>query len=168
MPPEPRPAGKLSQLRRGRVSQAWDCYVVTKVTHHRREVLAEEAAGSLVLESLRHLRETEQIKLFAFCVMPDHLHVALCLLPGAQLSTTVASFSKFTGAGINCLLRQSGRFWQEGFHDRHCRNRDELADLCEYIEHNPVRAGLVTVAADWAFSSASPLRQGMLDRDWWP
>ena len=89
-------------------------------------------------------------------------------MPGASLSDMIGALSKFTARRINKMIGQSGVFWQEGFHDRHCRTRDELNSLCEYIEHNPVRAGLVEFKADWKFSSASPLGKGMLDREWWP
>ncbi|WP_197526646.1 REP-associated tyrosine transposase [Botrimarina colliarenosi] len=150
------------------MSQPWDCYVITKVVQHRRPLLADAGNATVIIDSLQHLRISDQAKLFAFCVMPDHFHAAVCLMPGAVLSAMIGALSKFSARRVNKTTGQSGAFWQEGFHDRHCRNRDELGELCEYIEHNPVRAGLVEVAAEWRFSSASPLRQDMLDREWWP
>jgi len=90
----------------------------------------------------------------AFCVMPDHVHFAFCLLPEGDLSAVVASFSKHTASRLNRGALRSGRFWQEGFYDRRCRNAEELADASAYIEHNPVRSGFVENARDWPFSSA--------------
>ncbi|QDV72583.1 Transposase IS200 like protein [Planctomycetes bacterium K2D] len=142
--------------------------MVTKVFKDRQRLGSDSANAKILLGSLNHLRATDRIKLFAFCLMPDHLHVAFCLLPGEELSEVVRSFSKFTALQINRHRSKSGSVWQEGFHDRHCRDRDELVSLCEYIEHNPVRAGLADVASDWEFSSASLLGNGMLDREWWP
>ena len=168
MPHPPHPAGRLSKLREGRVSEAWECYMVTKVFKDRQQLGLDPANANIVLGSLNHLRASDRIKLFAFCLMPDHLHVSFCLLPGADLSAVVRSFSKFTALQINRRRSKSGSVWQEGFHDRHCRDHNELASLCEYIEHNPVRAGLVSTAADWSFSSASPLCKGMIDREWLP
>jgi putative transposase len=168
MPTRPSPAGQSSLLRQGRVSQPWDCYVITKVVQHRRPLLSDAGNATVIIDGLQHLRTSDQAKLFAFCVMPDHFHVAVCLMPGASLSDMIDALSKFTARRINKMMGQNGVFWQEGFHDRHCRTRDELNSLCEYIEHNPVRAGLVESKADWKFSSASPLGKGMLDREWWP
>jgi hypothetical protein len=37
-----------------------------------------------------------------------------------------------------------------------------------YIEHNPVRAGLVERAELWPYSSANPIHRDVLDREWWP
>ena len=168
MPTPPNPAGQSSLLRQGRVSQPWDCYVITKVVERRLPLLTDTANATVIIDSLQHLRASDQVKLFAFCIMPDHFNAAVCLMPGVSLSDMMAALSKFTARRINKTMGQTGAFWQEGFHDRHCRNRDELASFCEYIEHNPVRAGLVQAAPDWQWSSASPLRQGMLDREWWP
>lgn len=166
---KPSPKGNSSRLRAGRVSEPFGCYAITKVVHGRGRYLSSGAAAQCVIECLDHLRETDRIKLYAFCVMPDHLHFAICVMPGEELSSAVASFSKFTSRKIKVLIgKHDGPFWQEGFHDRHCRDRDELADLCEYIEHNPVRAGLVELAEDWSYSSAHPNNRAMLDREWWP
>ena len=100
--------------------------------------------------------------------MPDHFHMIFCLMPDEDLSKIFEDSGKFTARELNKLLGRSGQFWQEGFHDHRCRNERELHDLSVYIEHNPVRAGLVTAAELWPYSSAFPTNQSMLDREWWP
>ncbi len=141
---------------------------VTKVVERRSPVLMKAAIASELVGSWQFLRQQGRIKLFAYCVMPDHYHLAFCLMPEEDLSRLMESTNKYTAAQINRLLKRRGRFWQEGFRDQNCRNRAELHELCEYIEHNPVRAGLVGSAAEWSFSSASVEGQGNLDRGWWP
>ncbi len=168
MPKRITHAGSSSKLRAGRISVDWECYAVTKVVLGRKPVLNRPNVAPVLLDSLEYLRQKDRIKLFAFCVMPDHLHTLFCLMPGERISSVVGSFSKFTARSINRLTSSSGPFWQEGFHDRHCRNRRELESFCQYIEHNPVRAGLVAEPQTWAFSSASADRKVMLDREWWP
>jgi len=110
----------------------------------------------------------DRIKLFAFCIMPDHYHMTLCLMPSEDLAQLMQDSNKFTARGLNKLFQREGTFWQEGFRDRRCRNEDELHDLSLYIEHNPVRAGLVQTAEEWPCSSANPHRRHLLDREWWP
>lgn len=168
MPNRPCPAGKASNLRAGRVSVDWDCYSITKVVQGRRRLLTDPAAAETILESWRFLRDANRIKLYAFCIMPDHVHFTCCLMPGEQLSGVVASFSKHTALRLNRSANRQGPFWQNGFHDRHCRIPRELEDLSQYIEHNPVRAGLAATAQNWAYTSANPVLRGMLDREWWP
>jgi putative transposase len=160
--------GRSAQLRKGRVSEDYSCYSVTKTVFQRRKALASTAAAKVLTDSWQHLRAHDRIKLFAFCIMPDHFHMALCLMPGEDLSKVFEDSNKFTARELNRLLGRSGQFWQEGFHDRRCRDENELHDLCLYIEHNPVRARLVTSAELWPYSSAFPPNNCLLDREWWP
>ena len=173
MPKPPRIQGSSSRLRVGRVSEDYGCYAITKVVDQRRRVLATDEIADRIIACLRYMRHEEKIKLFAFSIMPDHLHLSLCLMPGEEIFAVVRDFSKFTSRGINQLLATRGKLWQEGFFDRRIRNREELGDRCEYIEHNPVRAGpvragLVASAQQWPYSSAAFPNQAYLDRDWWP
>ncbi|MGD9637226.1 MAG: transposase [Pirellulales bacterium] len=160
--------GSSSKLRQGRISQDYACYVISKAALHRRKVLASDRCAKIVLDSWRYLREHDRIKLFAFCIMPDHYHLAFCLMPGECVSKLLEDSNKFTARELNKLWGRMGQFWQEGFHDRNCRNDTELHELCLYIEHNPVRAGLVKSADEWPYSSAHLVNRSMLDCEWWP
>jgi putative transposase len=160
--------GRSIALRRGRFSEDYGCYFITKCTLYRRPVLATPTTAQILTDSWTYLRTSERLKLFAFCIMPDHFHMTLCLMPGENLSKLFEDSGKFTARQLNLALERKGQFWEEGFRDRRCRNESELHDLCVYIEHNPVRAGLVERAEQWPYSSAFPQNNSMLDREWWP
>jgi hypothetical protein len=56
-------------------------------------------------------------------------------------------------------------FWQQESYDRLVRDREEFESIWNYIEQNPVRAGLVREAGEYRWSSAwatrgSPAVQG--------
>jgi len=57
--------------------------------------------------------------------------------------------------------------WQEGFFDHRCRDVDDAIERINYIENNPIRAGLVDRPELWAYSSANPQWAGILDRKWY-
>ena len=160
--------GRSFELRKGRISEAYACYAITKVVNLRRRVLANDASAPVLLDSWQYLRSRGRLKLFAFCIMPDHFHLVFCLMPAENLSKLMEDTGKFTARELNKLLGTKGQLWQEGFQDHRCRNEEELHDLCLYIEHNPVRANLVAAAELWPYSSAFAGNKGMLDRDWWP
>jgi REP element-mobilizing transposase RayT len=168
MSSQPFVSGRSSELRKGRNSEDFACYAITKTVNYRRNVLASNFASQVLFDSWQYLRTHDRFKLFAFCIMPDHFHVVFCLMPGNELSKLMEDTGKFSSRELNKLLGTRGQFWQEGFHDRRCRNEKELYDLCLYIEHNPVRARLVAAAELWPYSSAFPPNQCMLDRNWWP
>ncbi len=51
---------------------------------------------------------------------------------------------------------QQGRssLWQRDYWDRYIRDQDHFATVVDYIEMNPVMAGLVSLPQDWRFGSA--------------
>jgi len=155
-------------LRGGRWSEHYACYSVTKNVEGRRTVLANPQRANIIMGSFGYLRSNDRIRLIAFCIMPDHYHALFFLLPGGKtLSTVMEQIGKYTARLINESLRQTGRFWQDGFHDHRCRDVDDMDYYLQYIENNPVRAGLVEEARDWEYSSANPRWAKMLDRDWY-
>jgi REP element-mobilizing transposase RayT len=160
--------GRSSELRKGRYSEDFACYSISKAVLYRRPALATDSSAKVLFDSWQFLRSCDRIKLFAFCIMPDHFHLVFCLLAGQSVSKVMADTGKFTARELNKLLGKRGQFWQEGFHDHRCRDEHELYDLSNYIEHNPVRAKLASTAELWPYSSAYSGNKYMLDRQWWP
>ena len=155
-------------LRGGRWSEEYACYAVTKCTDRRKAVLTAPQRAEIIMASLNYLRTNDQIRLLAFCIMPDHYHALFFLLPPAKsLSVTMEQVGRYTARIINKTLHRTGRFWQDGFHDHRCRGEDDMNDRLVYIELNPVRAGLVDEPRQWEYSSAHPNRAAMLDRGWY-
>jgi putative transposase len=153
-------------LRAGRWSEALACYAVTKCPQGRQPVLDNPETAGLLLSSFDYLRQTDQIRLMAFCIMPDHYHLLIFLTGAISLSALMATLGRYTARRLNQILSRSGQFWQEGFYDHRCRDEDDLEDRMTYIEHNPVRAALVERAEQWPYSSAHPSQSSLLDRDW--
>jgi putative transposase len=95
----------------------------------------------------------ERYELLAWCVMPNHVHVLLA--PTWELSKITQGIKGYTAREINKRRGQVGRtFWQDESYDHWVRDADELVRIVAYIEHNPVKAGLCGLAADWPWSSA--------------
>jgi putative transposase len=119
------------------------------------------------VDSLAYARTSEWLRLLSFCVMPDHCHLLFVVLHKKSLSDVVGSISKFTSMRMarNDGLKRT--VWQEGFFDHRCRDVDDAIERIDYIESNPVRAGLVDRPEMWAYSSANPIWAGMLDRKWY-
>jgi hypothetical protein len=65
------------------------------------------------------------------------------------------SLKGFTGKQATKLLSLTEPFWQDESYDRSVRSRDEFQKILGYIEENPVRAGLVSRAEDFPWSSAA-------------
>jgi REP element-mobilizing transposase RayT len=71
------------------------------------------------------------------------------------LGGVVHSWKSFTARQMNRQMGTSGKVWADDYFDRFIRNESHFASAVGYVENNPVKAGLVGRAADWAFSSAA-------------
>jgi hypothetical protein len=86
--------------------------------------------------------------------MPNHVH--LLITPVLSLPKLTKSLKGITARRGNEMLALTGAsFWQEEIYDHTIRNRSEFETISRYIEHNPVRAGFVTEAHAFRWSSAT-------------
>lgn len=115
--------------------------------------LKSPEVASLVQNALLYF-DGQRYRLPAWVIMPNHIHVLLVPGPGRSLSSILHSWKSFTSNEANKLLGRAGEFWQEDYFDRYIRNAKHFADAIDYIENNPVKAGLCARKADWKFSSA--------------
>lgn len=97
---------------------------------------------------------TEIYELSAYTVMPNHVH--LLVKPLVTLPKLTKSLKGITAKRANQMLASTGStFWQEESYDHLVRNDTEFYRIRNYIEENPVRAGLVNSPADFRWSSGS-------------
>ena len=116
--------------------------------------LHDPSIASIVMEALLYFDGT-RYRLHTWCIMPNHVHVIFTPLHGYSLSSILHSWKSFTAKKANKILGAQGVFWQEEYFDRMIRDEKHFAAACEYVEKNPVRAGLCATVKDWRFSSAS-------------
>src|SRR5258706_5390153 len=88
--------------------------------------------------------------------MSNHVHVLL--LPKISPSKLLQALKGATAREANRVLGRTGEtFWQAESYDHWVRDESEWKRIVAYIENNPVRAGLVARAEDYAWSSAQPM-----------
>jgi len=113
-----------------------------------------EAAHAMLAETCEFADEM-QWQVFTHCVMPNHAHFIakpLSLSESADLETFAKQLQGRTARRINQILKRSGRFWQIDWFDRWIRDEAEYARTEAYIQNNPVKAGIVSSAADYPFT----------------
>ena len=76
--------------------------------------------------------------------MPDHIH--MIVQPSEQ-----ERFSKLIGDFKRILKRILGVQWHKGFFDHRIRGHESLEEKWDYIEQNPVRAGLSASSREWPY-----------------
>src|SRR5438270_3851341 len=123
---------------------------------------------------LRLLRENlseAEVRVWAWCLMSNHVH--LVLLPGREhsLSLLLRRVHGRYAQYYNTRWGRTGHLWQSRFFGCVLAS-DHLWTALAYVERNPVRAAMVQEAAQYPWSSASAHvlqkdASGILDMEWW-
>jgi len=131
--------------------------------------LADDRLAKIVFDSILHFADQRYL-LYGFVIMPSHHHWVF--LPREQWSTELAikqrdkkhpktprevishSIQSYTGTMCNRVLGTKGSFWEAETYDHYARDEAELIRIIDYIEQNPVKAGLVENPEDFRWSSA--------------
>ena len=101
-------------------------------------------------DDIRGLAQDRHSDLFAWCVMPDHVHVLLRDRdPVAYMRRLKGSLTK------SARVSQAGPgLWQRSFFDRALRGEESIQEVARYIWANPVRAGLVDNPSEYPWSGS--------------
>ncbi len=128
-------------------------FSITICVADRRPVFGNPSLARDAVDHLLALSSKCGVALYAYCVMPDHIHVLL----SPNGNTGVVEFVRLLKGRISTALRRlgvTGHLWQRSFHDRAIRREENLIEVIQYILHNPVRAGLVEDWRSYPFSGS--------------
>jgi len=108
---------------------------------HGACVLRDPELSQIVADSLHHF---EGVRYFLgdFVVVPNHVHLLVCMIGTTEVESQCYSWKKFTATKINKVLGQKDRFWQEESFDHLVRSPGQFDRLRDYIAENPKKAGL--------------------------
>jgi putative transposase len=107
--------------------------------------------------------EETEVPAYAYCVMPDHLHLLLAPSPRCSIVDFVACLkSRLTRALWDRGCK--GIIWQRSFYDHFLRRDEDLSTLVACGLNNPVRVGLVQEAKEYALSGKLTSLDGL--KEW--
>ena len=152
--------------------------VLPGVAHHvtqrgtnRQNVFLSRGDRRVYLELLEQNSRQEGLRVLAYCLMPNHVH--LIAVPDCEdslaivLRRTHGRYAQYW----NARKQRSGHVWQNRFYS--CPlGRTHLTNALAYVERNPVRAGMVALAEEYEWSSAAAHLgrrswESLLDGDFW-
>jgi len=125
---------------------------VTQRGNRRLQTFFSDADYTTYLGLLSESLSRTQAAIWAYCLMPNHVHFVV--VPGAQtdLSKLFGNTHHRYARLVNAANGWRGHLWQERFHS-FVMDEQHLLAAVRYIELNPVRAGLCKHAAEWRWSS---------------
>jgi REP element-mobilizing transposase RayT len=125
---------------------------------------ANPAIADVVADTLRGFGD-EGYRLFAWCVMPNHVHVVIRFFPSESLACVVHSSKSLSAKKANLILGTAAAFWQREYSDHLPRDENEFEQAVQYVAENPTKVGLrdwrwVWVCGDWCGQDAHPTARG--------
>jgi putative transposase len=135
--------------------------------------LERDRVRNWFIEALAEARTTERFHLWAYVIMPEHVHLLIYPKGGdGSVSNILKAIKEPVARKAIEFLRENAphwlprlrvvestrvrhRFWQPGAgYDRNVIEIGTVLKAIDYIHANPVRRALVPRAIDWEWSSA--------------
>jgi putative transposase len=126
---------------------------ITIATKDRLWIFDDAALAEASVAILRKQAMTLGAKVYAYCFMPDHVHLLLAPSDSCDLVAFVAQFKNLVQRAA-WRLGLHGTFWQKRFWDHFLRQDEDIETVVHYILNNPVRAGLVSDWRDYPYSGS--------------
>jgi putative transposase len=126
---------------------------VTQRGNRRQPTFFGETDYALYLSLLRHWCARSGTRVWAWCLMPNHVHLVLVPAHEDGLRAAMGPTHRAYSTEINRREGWSGHLWQSRFAS-FPMDEPHLHACLRYVELNPVRAGLAARPEDWPWSSA--------------
>jgi len=136
---------ELSPSERRRLSELFSEKIESRLNSGAGScALANDRVARIVTGTLSHF-DGIRYDIFAWCVMPNHVHVVVKPIRDITLSKIVQTWKSYSGKRANEILNRSAAFWQREYYDHLVRNEGQFNQLVKYVLDNPGKAGLI----DW-------------------
>jgi len=141
-----------------RFQKAEALHFITFSCYLRLPLLDVPGARETVEAVLEQTRARHQARVYAYVLMPEHVH----LLINEPPSILLAQFLKAVKQIASRKLRGSReKFWQERYFDRNVHGEAARSEVIRYIHRNPVKRGLVASPGDYQWSSFNHYATGI-------
>ncbi|GHU35756.1 hypothetical protein FACS1894172_17960 [Spirochaetia bacterium] len=149
---------------RGRTNLGRTYHVRSEVNRKAEELKPEKVKELLliVIEEAK-TRKHYQFKLWNFCILDNHFHFLITPIKGQSLSTIMKWIKQVFAIRWNKEHNTTGHFWGDRFWSRVIEDEREFWNVYNYIDRNPVAAGLVEKPEEWRYSGAYH-REHQIDR----
>ena len=164
----------MARKRCQRYDDPGHAHELTFSCYRRLPLLSRDRTREWLVEAIEDARGRERFDLWAYVIMPEHVHVLIHPREhGYEVSRILWRIKRPLGRRAVAYLRvnapsflarltvkrgdgkQETRFWQAGGgYDRNIVEPTTVRNVIDYIHLNPVRRGLVERPDDWIWSSA--------------
>ena len=139
-------------MRKKRIYINGAIYHVTSRTNDRINVFESRIGQAIMLMILEEAKEKFKFTLHNFCIMPNHIHLLLTPQSEGNITKIMQWIKTHSAKRWNRIHGSTDHLWGERFFARIVSDMHDYITVFNYIEQNPVKAGLVTNPSDWEAS----------------
>ena len=147
-------------------------HFITCTVLHWIPLFTNQESVAIILSSLKHLQESDNLKIYSYVILENHLHL---VASSDDVNKSMQKFKSFTARELLKLLEQKNattileqlafykkahktqteyQVWQEGIHVKLIHSESMMIEKINYIHNNPIKRGYVDEAKHWRYSSA--------------
>jgi len=128
-------------------------YYITCKGAYNEQLFGDERDYMMYQELLKKYREEYGFKLYAYCLLPQHLHLLIEPSPAAEISEIMRSLNTAYPKYFNNRYQRRGHLFRERFKACLIEKDSYLADIISHIHRNPIRLNLSTFPQEYPYSS---------------
>jgi len=147
-------------------------HFITCTILHWIPIFTRVETTQIIFDSLKYLQKNSNLKIFAYVILENHLHL---IVQSDDLTKDITRFKSFTARQIIDYLKANNvktildqlhfykkthktdreyQLWQEGIQPKLIQGEQMMRERIDYIHNNPVKRGYVDKAEHWRYSSA--------------
>jgi len=128
-------------------------YHIINRGNNRQVIFVDEDDYRQYLNTIQRYKKIYHFKLFAYCLMTNHIHLLIKTTQDGSISKIMQSLTVAHTRWYNFRYQRCGHVWQGRFHSPLVSEDDHMLTVMQYIEQNPLRANMVKAIADYPWSS---------------
>lgn len=129
------------------------CYHLMIRGNQKQKVFKNESDYLAYLALLKRFKRKYKFKLYAFCLMPNHVHLLGQIDNPPYLSKFMHGINRTYTLYFNHKYKKVGHLWQGRYKSKIISKDRYLFDCINYIESNPIRSGLTSGLMEYAWNS---------------
>jgi putative transposase len=137
-------------------------HLVTQRGNRQERTFFNDGDYKAYRQLIAEAAERARTEIWAYCLMPNHVHMILVPADHDGLRGTLAEAHRRYTTRVNRRNGWTGHLWQGRF-GAVLLDEEHLINAVRYISLNPVRAGLVEKPEQWSWSSVPAHLKGRDD-----
>ncbi len=138
---------------------------ITQRGTNKSDIFLTDKDYQYFLELLNQWLDKTKLKLSAYCLMRNHLHLLTTPDDSDGLGRCLHGVTSRYAQYFNTKYGRNGRLWQNRYFSCPVDRDEYLWAVVKYIEMNPVRAHIVKTPEEWSWSSAGEHIKGKVENN---